>query len=117
MKKNLPYLFIWILCIHNSCVITKFFQQTTTDIKTVHLLGTYEIPHNVKVDSTIVGGLSGIDYDAVKNLYYFISDDRSDKNPARFYTAHIDCNEQGIQRLQFIGVHYMLQSNGRSLPE
>ncbi|HEY5465354.1 MAG TPA: esterase-like activity of phytase family protein [Hanamia sp.] len=40
-------------------------------------------------DKTTIGGLSGIDFDPQKKLYYMISDDRSDKNPARFYTARI----------------------------
>ncbi|PAX54907.1 phytase [Brunnivagina elsteri] len=35
---------------------------------------------------TAVGGLSGVAYDAAKNQYYAISDDRSQFAPARFYT-------------------------------
>jgi myo-inositol-hexaphosphate 3-phosphohydrolase len=35
---------------------------------------------------TAVGGLSGVAYDAAKNHYYAISDDRSQFAPARFYT-------------------------------
>ena len=42
-------------------------------------------------DATVVGGLSGLSYDPGSRLYYIISDDRSAKNPARFYTARITC--------------------------
>lgn len=37
-----------------------------------------------------MGGFSGITYDSKKQLFYTISDDRSDKAPARFYTLKID---------------------------
>ncbi len=39
---------------------------------------------------TPVGGLSGVTYDATKNVYYAISDDRSQFGPARFYTFTAD---------------------------
>ncbi|MEH2422652.1 MAG: phytase [Nostoc sp.] len=35
---------------------------------------------------TLLGGLSGVTYDAANNRYYAISDDRSQVAPARFYT-------------------------------
>ncbi|MBE9037122.1 phytase [aff. Roholtiella sp. LEGE 12411] len=37
-----------------------------------------------------LGGLSGVTYDATNNLYYAISDDRSQLGPARFYTFTAD---------------------------
>ncbi|WP_414527011.1 phytase [Nodularia chucula] len=37
-----------------------------------------------------MGGLSGVTYDAANNLYYSISDDRSQNGPARFYTFTLD---------------------------
>ena len=36
-----------------------------------------------------MGGLSAISYDPGRQVYYVISDDRSAKNPARFYTVRI----------------------------
>ena len=43
--------------------------------------------HRRPIDGTTAGGLSGIDYDAVRGEYLLISDDRSDLAPVRFYTA------------------------------
>ncbi len=40
--------------------------------------------------TTPLGGLSGVVYDASQNLYYSISDDRSEVGPARFYTFTAD---------------------------
>jgi hypothetical protein len=39
---------------------------------------------------TTVGGLSSITYDSGRNVYYVLSDDPSQFNPARFYTFRID---------------------------
>ena len=40
--------------------------------------------------ATQMGGLSGVTYDRTNNLYYSISDDRSQNGPARFYTFTLD---------------------------
>lgn len=52
------------------------------------LLGEARLPHRLPFRGTIVGGLSGIDYDAARGEYLLLSDDRSDLSPARFYTAN-----------------------------
>lgn len=99
-----------------SCTVSKKTAQVSTAIRSLKLLGTYEIPFNLKYKNTVVGGLSGIDYDAGNNCYYLISDDRSDKNPARFYKARIFISSQGIDSLVFTDVQNMLQANGEVYP-
>lgn len=47
-------------------------------------------------NNTVVGGLSGITYDPSKNVYYSISDDRSQINPARFYTLGINLSDGNL---------------------
>jgi hypothetical protein len=86
------------------------------DIKALKFLGEYVIPFNMQYKNTTVGGLSGIDYDAKNNLYYLICDDRSDKNPARFYTAKIFITKKGIDSMRFTGVTNMLQPNNTAYP-
>jgi hypothetical protein len=44
-------------------------------------------PHRFNIQGTTAGGLSGIDYDSERSEYLLLSDDRSDLNPARIYTA------------------------------
>ena len=56
------------------------------------------MPHGFLFDDTTVGGLSGISYDAGRQLYYVISDDRSAKNPARFYTVRITFPDNKLGR-------------------
>ena len=59
----------------------------------VEFLGSYTLTDK-KFNGTDVGGLSGITYDRKKDLYYAISDDRSDRNPARFYTLKVQLDAQ-----------------------
>src|SRR5688572_26564307 len=61
--------------------------QSTAEIGGLRFIGAVTVPNDQTVDGTLVGGLSGIDYDPAADLWYLISDDKSDKNPARFYTA------------------------------
>ena len=57
-------------------------------------LGQMRVWPGATLDGTVIGGLSGISYDPSRQLYYIISDDRSAKNPARFYTARISLSGQ-----------------------
>jgi hypothetical protein len=108
--------FIVVLMFSFSCVTTKKINQVPANINSLRYIDTYEIPFNLKYKNTTVGGLSGIDYDAKNDLYYMISDDRSDKNPARFYTAKIFMSQKGIDSLVFVDVENMLQPDGNVYP-
>jgi len=107
-----------LTCVIFSCSSSRNFRpvQPAADIKSLHLLGVYEIPYALSFNNTTVGGLSGIDYDQKKNLYYFICDDRSSINPARYYTAGIFISQKGIDSLKFISVNYLLQAGGKTYP-
>lgn len=78
--------------------------------------GQYIVSYNKVFKNTTVGGLSGIDYDAKNDIYYLISDDRSDMDPARFYSAKIHLNEKGIDSVQFLSVKSLLQPSGEIYP-
>ncbi len=53
------------------------------------LLGTTEVRRTPDSASEHLGGISGLEYDLEKNLWYLLSDDRSQWAPARFYPAKI----------------------------
>lgn len=78
-------------------------QPTVTypEVPKLKLLHSIEIPFNQEFKHTLVGGLSGIDYDAKNDLYYLISDDRSERNVARFYTAKIHIAADSIKGISF----------------
>jgi hypothetical protein len=71
----------------------------------LRFLGELDIPdQSVTVQDTLVGGLSGLTYDARRDVYYVISDDRGEFAPARFYTLKIDIGSTGIRDVRFLGV-------------
>ena len=45
-----------------------------------------------------------------------VCDDRSDKNPARFYTAKIDLSATGVDSVRFTGVHFLQTPYGANYP-
>ncbi len=56
----------------------------------VDYLGQSLIPAGTVYDGTLVGGLSAITYDPAGDVYYVLSDDRSEHQPARFYSMTFD---------------------------
>ncbi|NQX41422.1 Uncharacterized conserved protein [Pedobacter steynii] len=81
-------------------------------------LGSCELPYGLQYRQTTVGGLSGIDYDPVHQVYYLISDDRSAINPARFYTAKIKLTANGIDTVMLTGTQKLpVQRKGVPDPE
>jgi hypothetical protein len=75
---------------------SRIFNQLSIDY-----IGEYQIPNGFKVKDTPVGGLSGLTYDRQRDLFYAISDDRSDKAPARFYTVKLDLDTKNPQQVKF----------------
>ena len=82
-----------------SCTSIKTAPPFTTP--KLKLINTIEIPFNKVFENTLIGGLSGIDYDKENDLYYLISDDRSERDLARFYTAKIHLAADTLQSIIF----------------
>ncbi|MGH2551744.1 MAG: esterase-like activity of phytase family protein, partial [Thermomicrobiales bacterium] len=80
------------------------------------LLGEQDLSNLTMVDGTLVGGLSGIDYDAATGAYVIMSDDRSDNNPARFYSASIAYGAEGFETIDVTGANTLLQADGQPYP-
>ncbi|NEQ23102.1 MAG: phytase, partial [Microcoleus sp. SIO2G3] len=83
-------------------------------VSNVDFLGEVTFPTNTQFQNTQVGGLSGITYDAANDQYYAISDDRSQINPARFYTLKIDLSDGKLDAgdVQFTDVTTLLDAAG-----
>src|SRR4051812_25344294 len=56
----------------------------------LRLLAEGRLPHRMEFHGTIVGGLSGIDFDPASQLWIALSDDRSELQPARFYPFRME---------------------------
>lgn len=80
-------------------------------------LGEYKLP-KMQFAETTVGGLSGIVYDRQRDRFYAISDDRSEKNPARFYTLKLNLKPSAtlpdslIQSVEIEKVTLLKDANG-----
>jgi LPXTG-motif cell wall-anchored protein len=70
----------------------------------LQLLGQFSFPSGRTFQDTTVGGLSGLTYDAARQVYYAVSDDRGERQPARFYTLEIDLGPAGIGDVRVVGV-------------
>ncbi|MFE7742162.1 esterase-like activity of phytase family protein [Nocardia sp. NPDC057455] len=82
----------------------------------VRLLGEQVIASGLDFDGTTVGGLSGIDYSARTGEFVLISDDRSSKNPARYYTARAEVGERGVGPVKITGTRPLLAATGAPYP-
>lgn len=91
-------------------------SSSAIKISSLNFLDEYVIPHNFKYNNTIVGGLSGIDYDSKNNRYFMISDERSFSTPARFYAASINISNNKIDTIVFTSVHTLKQPDGTVFP-
>lgn len=116
MYKFLQFLALSIAIIFlSSCSATRQSIKSQ-EIKHLRFLGEYVVPYNLDFSKTIVGGLSGIDYNHKKNEYYLISDDRSKINPARFYTAQLVINKNKIDSIIFTHVTFLKDQLGNFYP-
>jgi hypothetical protein len=115
MSNKLSFVSALITWFMASCSAQKYGQKTP-HINGLQFLDSYVIPFNKNFDSTIIVGLSGIDYDSKKGVYYLISDDRSAKNPARFYTAKININQNKIDTVLFLKTTFLKNKVGNFYP-
>lgn len=79
----------------------------------LRLIGETRLPHRLRFQDTTVGGLSGLDYDPARDLWYAISDDRT---APRFYTLRLPVTAEGIGPVELLSVQ-TLQPNDRPDPE
>ncbi len=82
----------------------------------LRLIDVYDIPYQFSFQQTTVGGLSGIDFDSVQQIFYTISDDRSALQSARFYSMKILFSENKIDTVLFQQAVILKQPNEQPYP-
>ncbi|MGN6542149.1 MAG: esterase-like activity of phytase family protein [Ginsengibacter sp.] len=115
MSKLLHRIIAIYFLIFSSCSSTKQ-EQKSVQIPGLKFLSEYVVPYNQQFAKTTIGGLSGIDYNPQKGEYYLISDDRSEKNPARFYNAQILINNNKIDSVVFLKNTFLKDQAGKFYP-
>jgi hypothetical protein len=71
-------------------LLVWLFWLLPAEAQTLRYLGQQILPHGYTFRGTDVGGLSGLDYDPASRRFVAISDDRSRRQPARFYLLRLD---------------------------
>jgi hypothetical protein len=84
-------------------------------IGSLRFLGATTIQNDFQLDGTLVGGLSGLDYDPATGTWAIVSDDKSDKAPARFYLGRIDLTE-GAPKVTLDHAVVLQQADGKPYP-
>jgi hypothetical protein len=81
----------------------------------LQFLGQAIVPTGTTFAGTTIGGLSSITYDSARGVFYSLSDDQSQFNPARFYTLRIGLADGHLDNgdVQVTGVTTLLAPNGQ----
>ena len=84
----------------------------------LEFLGQAIVPTGTTFAGTTVGGLSSITYDVDRGVFYSLSDDQSQLQPARFYTLTVDLSDGRLDNgdVTFRGVTTLLAPNGQPYP-
>jgi hypothetical protein len=87
-------------------------KTNKVEIKELRLINEFILGGGRQLKGTTIGGLSGIDYDPSRDLYYLISDDPSSKGATRYYSAKISISDKGIDSVQILDVISLLNPKG-----
>ncbi|MDQ0327319.1 hypothetical protein J2R99_003188 [Rhodopseudomonas julia] len=79
--------------------------------------GALTLPHNLKVEGTTFGGISGLDYDAASDTFYALSDDRAQRGPARYYKLRLTLDADGIHGANIASMHVLTSPDGGQFSE
>lgn len=82
----------------------------------LRLIGEQRLAWRMPFRDTVVGGLSGIDFNPASGEWIMQSDDRSDLSPARFYSARLDYDAHAFRSVTLTGVHFFRQADGSMYP-
>ncbi|PZV17487.1 MAG: endonuclease/exonuclease/phosphatase [Pseudanabaena sp.] len=79
----------------------------------------YKLPKQ-KFENTPVGGLSCLAYDRIDDIFYAVSDDRSEFAPARFYALKLKFSPQkeqpNLENVEVIGMDFLKDKTGNTYP-
>ena len=117
MRRTIALASLWAVLFWTCSSSKKIaYNNGNISISKLKFLSEYDVPNAKQFAHTTIGGLSGIDYDRRRDVYYLISDDRSAINPARFYTAKIHLTENKIDSVEFVAVTDFKTKQGTLYP-
>ena len=109
--------FLAILSINNASAIAS--DRTFLNVS-LDFVNEYKLPKQ-KFENTPIGGLSGLAYDRIDDIFYSISDDRSEFAPARFYALKLKFSpkkeQPNLEKVEVIGVDFLKDKTGSTYPQ
>jgi len=88
--------------------------STASPVGALRLIGEQRVPHRAMFQDTMLGGFSGLDYDAARGRWVVETDDRCTHNPARFYEAELDVDASAFRAVRFTAMHDFLNADGKN---
>lgn len=82
----------------------------------LRLVGMQQLAPDLRVGDTLVGGISGMDYEAASGEWLLASDDRGQHAPARFYRARISFDAQRLEPVTIKAAVTLRQQDGSNYP-
>jgi hypothetical protein len=79
----------------------------------LRFIGDQTIAHRAELAGSTFGGISGMDYDEKRGVFYLLSDDRSQNGPARFYTARIPITANEVGKPEIISTVVIKRADGK----
>lgn len=95
-------------------------SATDVSVGSVRLIGQQVLPRRSDYAGTVVGGLSGIDYDEKTRTFVLVSDDRTttdSPNAPRMYTARLTYDLNTFSAVTFESTFTMKQPDGAVYPK
>jgi len=108
--------FRWVMTTASVTLAAALAPASVHAATTLDFIGQVVIPSGTNTQGTVLGGLSGIDYNPATGTYIAISDDRSQFNPARFYTLDLALSSSAFSSVDFTGSTVLLQPGGAAYP-
>jgi len=88
----------------------------SSPVDALRLIGVQSLPRRLPFRDTLVGGLSGLDYDASRHTWISISDDKAEFGPARCYTLALDYDATRFNSVEVTDVVVLRQADGSPYP-
>jgi len=95
------------------CAVVPAYGPASSPVSALRFIGEQRVPHQSLFEGTMLGGFSGLDYDAAHGRWLVESDDRCTHNAARFYEAELDFDSNAFRAVRFVGVHQFMNSDGK----
>lgn len=96
-----------------AAIATMATSAAAQETQKPELIGAITLPTGLKIGGIEFGGISGLDYDPREDVYYAISDDRSENAPARFYKLRLAIDGSGVQSLDILETVTLLDKSGK----